>query len=71
MKMKQMLLYSIWKEHLFFHFQVEIYTDRAAGYITIETNGGNGNKGQNGDNGIKGADSQHKVTPPPHQKKQQ
>jgi len=48
---------------------VEIYTDTAAGYVTIETNGGNGNKGQNGANGRKGADSQHKVTPhPPHPK---
>jgi len=43
---------------------VEIYTDTAEGYITVETNGGNGNKGQNGANGRKGADSQHKVIPP-------
>jgi len=51
------------KEQYFFPlFQVEIYTDTAAGYITIETNGGNGNKGQNGANGRKGGDSQHKVT---------
>jgi len=42
---------------------VEIYTDTAAGYVNIETNGGNGNKGQNGANGRKGADSQHRVTP--------
>ena len=44
-------------------FQVEIYTDTAAGYITVETNGGNGNKGQNGAKGRKGADSLHKVNP--------
>lgn len=42
---------------------MEIYTDTAAGYITVETNGGNGNKGQNGANGRKGADSQHTVNP--------
>lgn len=42
---------------------MEIYTDRAAGYINVGTNGGNGNKGQNGANGRKGADSQHKVNP--------
>lgn len=50
---------------------MEIYTDTAAGYINVGTNGGNGNKGQNGANGRKGADSQHKVNPKKEKKKQQ
>lgn len=43
-------------------FVVEIFTDRAVGYINIDTSGGNGNKAQNGADGRRGADESHKVT---------
>lgn len=40
---------------------VEIFADKAEGYINVITNGGNGIMGQSGADGRKGADSLNKV----------